>query len=191
MKSDAYFAGNAVFAAFFATFLALPACSFAQNPPPPAALPTAADAPVLIDEAGGWRVLSAGRGANKICYVANQPDAAQPGERRDPRPMLFVAWRPGNAAQNVVTFFPAYRFKPAGEALVEFVPPRTGRLFTTPDAAWAATPEDDGALVLGMRIAHTITIRGLAEDGRAIADTFSLAGFTAASARAMLECGVR
>ena len=171
MKSAILDTKNAAISAAFAVFLGVPACPLAQNAPAP---PAAAAAPVLLDEAGGWRAFSAGQGPAKVCYVTHQPEAAQPGERKDPRPMLFVAWRPGNAAQNVVTLFPAYRFKPGSEAQVEFLPPRTGRLFTTPDSAWAASPEEDGALVLGMRLAHTITIRGTAEDGRAVADTFSL-----------------
>ncbi|MBX3497832.1 MAG: hypothetical protein KF889_00170 [Alphaproteobacteria bacterium] len=139
-----------------------------------------------------WRALVAGTPDNPVCYVTHQAEGAvEAGRRAGPRPMLMVAWRPARASANVVTVFAAYRFKPGTEAILEFAPRISFNLYTTRDTAWAWSSEDDAAIVQAMRDGATVTVRGTSEADAAVADTFSLTGFTAATARAMRACRPR
>ena len=151
-----------------------------------------ADQPRQIAAVFQWRALAAGPPDNPVCYITHQPGAVlQAGQRAGPRPMLMVAWRPAKASANVVTVFAAYRFKAGSEAILEFSPQLSFKLFTNRDTAWAATSEDDATIVQVMRLAQIVTVHGTNEAGVAVADTFSLAGFTAASARAIQLCPPR
>lgn len=139
-----------------------------------------------------WRALASGPPDNPVCYVTHKPEAVlQAGQRANPRPMLFVSWRPAKASANVVTVFAAYRFKAGSEATIEFSPQISYKLFTNRDTAWAWTSEDDAAIVEAMRLAQFVTVRGTSEAGAALADTYSLTGFTAAAARAIQTCPPR
>lgn len=138
-----------------------------------------------------WRALMAGPADNPVCYVTHQAEAVQAGQRAAPRPMLMVAWRPAKASANVVTVFPAYRFKAGTEAILEFAPRISFKLFTTRDAAWAWNSEDDAAIVQAMRDGATVTLRGTSEADVAVADTFALTGFTVTAARAIQACPPR
>lgn len=151
-----------------------------------------ADQPRLIAALFQWRALLAGPPDNPVCYVTHQAAAVvQAGQRVGPRPMLMVAWRPAKASANVVTVFAAYRFKAGSEAILEFSPQLSFKLFTNGDTAWAATSEDDAAIVEAMRQGQIVTVRGTNEAGATVSDTFSLAGFTATSARAIQACPPR
>jgi hypothetical protein len=151
-----------------------------------------ADQPRLLETVFQWRALAAGAPDNPVCYVTHQPDAvAQTGQRAGPRPMLTVAWRPAKASANVVTVFSAYRFKAGSEAILEFAPRIAFKLFTVNDTAWAWNAEDDAAIVQAMRQGLNVTLRGINEADATVSDTFSLAGFTAASIRAIRTCPPR
>jgi hypothetical protein len=160
---------------------AVPAVALAQS-----------DQPRLIDGAFLWQALAAGTPDNPVCYVAHKPGAVlQTGQRVPPRPMLMVAWRPAKASANVVTVFAAYRFKPGAEAIMDFSPQLSFKLYTSRDTAWALSSEDDAAIVQAMRLAQFVTVRGTNEAGAAMTDMISLTGFTAAAARAMQTCPPR
>jgi hypothetical protein len=139
-----------------------------------------------------WRALAAGPPDNPVCYITHQPAAVlQAGQRAGPRPMLMVAWRPAKASANVVTVFAAYRFKPGSEAILEFSPQLSFKLFTHRDTAWATSGEDDAAIVEAMRQGQFVVARGTNEAGAPVADTYSLIGFTAAAASAIQTCPPR
>ncbi|MBM3619820.1 MAG: hypothetical protein FJX20_03935 [Alphaproteobacteria bacterium] len=151
-----------------------------------------ADQPRQIAAIVQWRALAAGPPDNPVCYVTHQPGAVlQAGQRVGPRPMLMVAWRPAKASANVVTVFAAYRFKAGSEAILEFSPRLSYKLFTNRDTAWATSAEDDAAIVEGMRGAQFVVVRGTNEAGAPMADTYSLIGFTAAAASAIQTCPPR
>ncbi len=151
-----------------------------------------ADQPRQVGALFHWRTLMAGPPDNPVCYITHQAEGVlQAGQRAGPRPMLMVAWRPAKASANVVTVFAAYRFKAGSEAILEFSPQLSFKLFTNRDTAWAASSEDDATIVQVMRLAQIVTVRGTNEAGVAVADTFSLSGFTAASARAIQMCPPR
>jgi len=150
------------------------------------------DQPRLIDSAFLWQAMAAGPSDNPVCYVTHKPAAVlQAGLRAPPRPMLMVAWRPAKASANVVTVFTAYRFKPGAEAVLEFSPQLSFKLFTSRDTAWANSSADDALIVQAMRAAQFVVVRGTNESGAAMTDMFSLTGFTAAAARAIQTCPPR
>lgn len=151
-----------------------------------------ADQPRQIAAAAQWRALAAGPAGSPVCYVTHQAEAVlRAGQRAGPRPMLMVAWRPAKASANVVTVFAAYRFKAGSEAVLEFSPQVAFNLFTSRDTAWAASSEDDAAIVQAMRLAQFVVVRGTSEAGATVTDMISLNGFTAASARAIQTCPPR
>lgn len=150
------------------------------------------DQPRLIDGAFLWQALASGPADNPVCYVTHKPGAVlQATQRLAPRPMLTVAWRPAKASANVVTVFAAYRFKPGSEAIMDFSPQLSFKLYTTGDTAWALSSDDDAAIVQAMRLAQFVTVRGTSDAGVAATDMFSLVGFTAAAARAIQTCPQR
>lgn len=154
--------------------------------------PAQADQPRLIDGAFLWQALAAGPADAPVCYVTHKPGAVlQAGQRVPPRPMLMVAWRPAKASANVVTVFAAYRFKPGSEAILEFSPQLSFKLFTSRDTAWAKSGEDDAAIVQAMRLAQYVIVRGTDEAGASMTDMVSLIGFTAAASRAIQACPPR
>lgn len=158
----------------------------------PAVALAQADQPRLIDNAFLWQALAAGPADNPVCYVTHKPGAVlQSGLRAPPRPMLMVAWRPAKASANVVTVFTAYRFKPGSEAVLEFSPQLSFKLYTSRDTAWAGSSADDASIVQAMRLAQYVIVRGTNESGATMTDMFSLTGFTAAAARAMQTCPPR
>lgn len=157
----------------------------------PVAASAQADLPRQIEASYMWRALTAGPSDNPVCYITHQAEAVQAGQRAGPRPMLMVSWRPAKASANVVTVFAAYRFKAGSEAILEFSPQLSFKLYTTRDTAWAWTSEDDAAIVQAMRMGQVAIVRGTNEAGAAVSDAFSLFGFTAAAARAIQTCPPR
>ena len=151
-----------------------------------------ADQPRLLATYFNWRALTAGAADSTVCYVAHLPGAVvQAAQRDEQRPLLLVAWRPAKASANVVTYFPAYRFKPGADVVMQFAPRLSFKLFTARNSAWVATSQDDATIVQAMRDAYSVTVRGTTEAGVQVADTILLTGFTAAAAAAVQACPPR
>lgn len=99
---------------------------------------------------------------------------------------LFVAYRPGGA-RGEVAFTGGYPFAPRSTVTVQIGNERF-ELFTDGEWAWATSPEDDARLLAAMRRGTEAVVTGRSARGTQTRDTFSLRGFTAASAEAERRC---
>ncbi|TXL81963.1 hypothetical protein FHP25_02530 [Vineibacter terrae] len=159
----------------------------------PAAAPAESpDLPRKLEDYGDWRALAAGGDDDRTCYVTQKVIPAPPEGRAKDRPLLYVTHRPGKNALNVVSYFAGYAVKPDSDVELDFGFAKF-RLFAQEgsNGAWSPNPEVDGRIVESMRAGATVTVRGIDEAGRDMADTFSLQGFTAAFWRATQECRIR
>jgi invasion protein IalB len=159
------------------------------------AAPAPAEAPDLprkLEDYGDWRALATGSGDDRACYVTQKAVPAPPEGRAKDRPLLYVTHRPGRNALNVVAYFAGYTVKPDSDVELDFGFSKF-RLFTQDgsNGAWSPNPDVDGRIVEAMRAGAVVTVRGIDESGREVADAFSLQGFTAAMWRATQECTAR
>jgi invasion protein IalB len=99
---------------------------------------------------------------------------------------FFVAFRPGGA-RGEVAFTGGYPFAPQSTATVQIGNDRF-ELFTDGEWAWPASPEDDRRLVEAMRRGQQAIVTARSARGTQTRDTFSLLGFTAATAEAERRC---
>lgn len=110
--------------------------------------------------------------------------------------LLFVFYRPSDNVTGQVTFTGGYPF--AADSTVEVeISGNTFSLYTENirDAsgdlvgwAWPAQPEEDARLVAAMKSGASATLTARSSRGTITKDTFSLLGFTAASADAERRC---
>jgi hypothetical protein len=162
---------------------------------PPAAPATGADSgdpPRSVGDNGDWRVMVAGVGEARSCYVTPKAmPTPRAGHAKD-RPLLYVTHRPGKGALYVVAYFAGYDVKPGSDVELDFGTGRF-RLFTQAgsNGAWSPSPEVDLRIIDAMKGAWSVTVRGQDASGIEVVDTFSLAGFSFALWRASQECQVR
>ncbi len=101
--------------------------------------------------------------------------------------LLFVTYRPGDNVQGEISYTGGYPFRPDSTVSVE-IGSETFQLFTSGDWAWPANPEDDARLKAAMQAGAEAIVTGVSARGTQTRDTFSLFGFTAASAEAERRC---
>jgi invasion protein IalB len=171
--------------------IAAPSAAQAPAGPPPAGA-DASDLPRRVEDFGDWRVLVAGAGEARSCYVT--PKAAptpREGHAKD-RPLLYVTHRPGKNALYVVAYFAGYTIKSGSEVELDFGAGKF-RLFTQAgsNGAWSPSAEVDARIVDAMKGAWSVTVRGTDAAGADVTDSFSLTGFSFALWRASQECQVR
>jgi invasion protein IalB len=150
------------------------------------------DQPRKLVEYGEWRAFVMGTGEERACYVTPREVPAQADGRAKDRPLLYVTYRPGKNALNVVSYFAGYDIRPGSDIEFDFGGAKF-RLFTQEgsNGAWSPSPELDARIVDAMKARMSLTVRGVDRDGREVTDTFSLQGFTAVLYRATNECGIR
>lgn len=111
----------------------------------------------------------------------NRPTTVRRGDIR-----LFVAYRPGGA-RGEVAYTGGYPFAANSTATVQIGNERF-ELFTDGEWAWPSSPEDDRRLVEAMRRGQQAIVTARSARGNVTRDTFSLLGFTAATAEAERRC---
>ncbi len=109
----------------------------------------------------------------------------QPVQARRGDILLFVTFRPGQAAE--ISFTGGYPFA-NGSTVAMNVDGRSFELFTDGEWAWPASPEQDAQLMAAMRAGTTAVLTARSERGTQTRDTFSLRGFTAAMTEAETRC---
>jgi hypothetical protein len=152
----------------------------------------ATDQPRKLVEYGEWRALAMGAGEGQTCYVTPRQIPPPVEGRASDRPLLYVTYRPGKNALNVVSYFAGYDIRPGSDVEFDFGTAKF-RLFTQEgsNGAWSPSPELDARIVDAMKARMSLTVRGTDRDGKEVTDTFSLQGFTAVLYRATHECGIR
>lgn len=101
--------------------------------------------------------------------------------------LLFVFYRPGENVSGQVSFTGGYPFAPDSTVEVQ-ISGNSYTLYTQGEWAWPRSPEDDARIVSAMKAGATATLTARSSRGTTTRDTFSLLGFTAASADAERRC---
>ncbi|GAB4386140.1 invasion associated locus B family protein [Albidovulum sp.] len=128
----------------------------------------------------------------KECWTVSAPKETV--NSRDGKPVsvrrsdirLFVTYRPGSTAGEV-SFTGGYPFAPDSTVTLE-VGGSKFELFTEGEWAWAASPEDDKAILEALKAGASAKLTAHSSRGTQTEDTFSLLGLTAATDTARERC---
>jgi hypothetical protein len=102
--------------------------------------------------------------------------------------LLYVFWRPAEGVAGQITFTGGYGFAPNSTVTLQ-VGATAYTLFTEGEYAWAESAAADAQIVAAMRAGSQAILVGVSGRGTRTEDTFSLAGFSAATDAARARCG--
>jgi len=101
--------------------------------------------------------------------------------------LLFVSYQPDEGVEGQVSYNGGYPFDDGSTVTVE-IGGDSFEMFTEGEWAWAASPEDDAAIVAAMKRGAEAELTGVSGRGTRVVHTFSLLGFTAAVEDAGSRC---
>ncbi|MSO71515.1 MAG: hypothetical protein EXQ88_05845 [Alphaproteobacteria bacterium] len=136
-----------------------------------------------------WSAKTTGTGKAFTCYMVSLPEKAELVDRRDDI-YLLVHHKPEEKEENVVQVDVGYAFKPGTDAILT-IDGKSWKLFTKEGTAWAATSEDDKAIVAAMRKGSKLTVKGTSSRGNTTTDQYSLMGVSRASEAIAKACKVK
>ena len=148
-------------------------------------------APVLAQEATGWRVIQATDPVD--CFAVAAPTSqettrdGQPAEVARSDTALYVLYRPSEDLSGQVVFKGGYPSAPNAPVTLD-VDGTQFTLLTEGEWAWAADPEEDARIVEAFRRGAEAELTAQSERGTVTRDTFSLLGFTASVEEAQRLC---
>ncbi|HEY0917938.1 hypothetical protein [Devosia sp.] len=154
---------------------------------PLASLPVLAQSVRLIGDFRDWSAYATSEGAGALCFALSKPKDVNPIPDGYTEAYLYLTNRP---AENVVFEFnlvAGYVFAPDSQAVVT-VSGQSFDLFTQNDAAWLLDASQGDSLASAIRAGSTLVVEGTSDKGIRIAQTFSLAGATAASRAIESDC---
>ena len=102
--------------------------------------------------------------------------------------LMFVSYWPEQNRFGEVSFTGGYPFADGSTVAVE-IGDADFQLFTEGEMAWAASEQDDDAIVTAMKRGAEAVLTARSSRGTQTVDTFSLLGFTAAVEDAETRCG--
>lgn len=149
--------------------------------------------PELIGSFRNWTAYSTDAGDAKVCYALAKPVSSQPRKaRRDPIYFLVNDW-PARKAKGEPEVVPGYEYKDGSDATIEIGSDKF-TLFTKNEGgaggAWVEAQADEERLVQAMKAGSQATVTGTSKHGTVTHDTYSLAGFGDALAKADQACGM-
>jgi hypothetical protein len=139
---------------------------------------------------GAWEAYVDDAPGGKICFVIGKPKKVDGGHAKPDEVRMSVTHRPADKVANVVNFILGYRPKPNSDAVLD-IDGRKYPLFTDKDGAWTRDAATDRAVVAAMTRGRGAVIKAEPDHGRPTADTYDLAGFTAAVELIDKTCRVR
>lgn len=150
----------------------------------------AAEEPKRIGTFEKWFAYTFGAKGAQVCYVYGEP-TKESGEYTKRGPVyLQVAHRQKDKVVNELSVTAGYPYKPDSEAEVD-IDGAKFLLFTKDEGAWARDAKIEAAVVKAMRGGKNMVVRGVSQRGTKTTDTYSLAGFGAASNAINTACGVK
>jgi hypothetical protein len=126
----------------------------------------------------------------KICYLHTAPKKSAGKYKKRGDAYMQVTHRPGSKIRNEVSVTAGYDYK-KGSAATLTIDGRKFVLFTQADTAWAGDENPDDKLVAAMRAGQTMVVGGTSSRGTVTADSYSLAGFSAAHNAINKACGMK
>ncbi|HEY3637816.1 MAG TPA: invasion associated locus B family protein [Rhizomicrobium sp.] len=148
-------------------------------------------APQNIGAFQNWAAYSTDAGAGKVCYALSRPTSTEPKKlHRDAAFFLINDW-PGRKAKGEPEIVPGFQYKD-GSAVTVQIGAGQFSFFTRNDGnaggAWVEAQADEQRLVDAMKTAPEAVVTGTSKRGTTIRDTYSLAGFADALAKAHQAC---
>ncbi len=139
---------------------------------------------------GTFRFWTAWKGSDAdgvICYVASQPQDAQPTNvNRDPIHFLVIN-RKGLGTKNEVQTLVGYPLKEGSTPEAE-IDGKAYDMVVEGSAAWLASAGDEAAFVAAMRAGSQMVVKARSQRGTNTTDTYSLIGVTAALEKIEQDC---
>jgi len=122
-----------------------------------------------------------------ICYIASQPQDAQPTNvNRDPIYFLVIH-RKGLGTRNEVQTLIGYPLK-TGSTPTVALDGKSFAMVVKDSAAWLASDGDEATFVDGMKRGTEMVVKSTSQRGTNTTDTYSLSGVTAAMAEIDKAC---
>lgn len=142
---------------------------------------------ILLEKAEDWSAYTAQSGKDKLCYALAQPkDRLPAGLNRDPA--YFYIWMdPSKNIRNEVSVILGFPTKDGADATASIG--SANFAFSTKNGnAWLKNPAESGRFVDALRKGDKLTMKITSQRGNSLTDSYSLAGISAAVARAAKEC---
>ena len=150
-----------------------------------------ADAANLLGVFKNWSAYSTGSGSSLTCFAMSKPRAMQPRNAKRADPMLTVSDWPGRKVKSEVEIVPGYEYKAGapvslgiGGDKFEFFARNEGRS----GSAWLRHLDDSAKLIGALSSGVSAVAIGMPVKGARTVDTYSLAGFGEAIAKAHSVC---
>ena len=123
----------------------------------------------------------------KMCFAVSQPKDTEPKNvNRDPI-YFFVTTRPREGVREEVNVITGYPYKEGSKTTIQ-IGSDSFTLYTSGDGAWLENAAEEARLVGAMRAGSSMVVRGTSRRGTLTVDTYSLAGVTAATQKALEVC---
>ncbi len=142
----------------------------------------------LLAKNGDWEAYTYSDKSGPVCYMAAIPKNSQNAPANRGMATLSVTHR--SKELNVVSVAAGFTFKKDSTAEMT-VGSKKFSLFTNGSGAWARDSATDKAVVQAMIKANDAVINGTPAKGKAVVDTFSMAGFSASYEAINQACGVK
>ena len=150
-----------------------------------------AQEPKSIGEFEKWSAYAAGAKGQMICYVSGAPQKSEGAEHaKRGAAYVQVANRQKDKVKGELSVTAGYPYKPETEVQLE-IDTTTFALFTKDEGAWARDLKTEAQIVQAMRGGKRMIVRGVSSRGTKTADTYALAGFTAALNAINQACGMK
>jgi Invasion associated locus B (IalB) protein len=147
-----------------------------------------ADDPVSIGTFEDWESFTYQDQGKPVCYVYSTPKKTDAVKKVKRDPVYFlVSHYPGRKVKGQVSTIIGYPFKESSMVTVK-VDEASYELYTNGDAAWAAAPEVEAAIVKSMKTGKVLTVTGTSWKGTETTDTYSLAGLSKAMEKIDQAC---
>ncbi len=139
---------------------------------------------------GTFRFWTAWKGSDAngvICYVASQPQDAQPSNvNRDPIHFLVIN-RKGLGTKNEVQTLFGYPLKQESTPETS-IDGKSYAMVVEGSAAWLASADDEAGFVAAMKAGSQMVVKARSQRGTDTTDTYSLIGVTAALEKIEQDC---
>jgi hypothetical protein len=150
-------------------------------------------APQVLGTFQSWAAYATQAGDAKVCYALSKPTSLEPRKvKRDPTFFLINDW-PGRKAKGEPEIVPGYQYKDGSDVTVEIGGGKF-TFFTKNDGgaggAWVEAQADEQRLIDAMKTAPEAVVTGTSKRGTLTRDTYSLAGFGDALAKAHEACAM-
>lgn len=149
--------------------------------------------PEILGSFRNWTAYTTQAGDSKVCYALAKPVSSEPRKaRRDAIFFLINDW-PGRKARGEPEIVPGYQYKDGSDVAVQIGPDKF-TLFTKNEGgaggAWVEAQADEERLVSAMKAGSEAVVSGTSKRGTVTRDSYSLAGFGDALAKADQACGM-